>query len=166
MCHQINHVRFLEILDKKVDELQDTFVATWHMPRVLWGYHVVSLDHYHFRHWNFLICLINIGVMAILVEGYNSKIFLKSSLFRETQFPAFFVLDNYTPPIIQEIILNSSHNNNTWLVSTNQKPVFVTFCGTVHNSLNRHKVMLWHDTYWGNDREESWPVRGQLKLEL
>ena len=30
-----------------------------------------------FRHWNFSICSKNIGVMAILVEGYNSKIFKK-----------------------------------------------------------------------------------------
>ena len=45
-----------------------------------------------FRHWNFSICSKNIGVMAILVEGYSSKIFLKSSLSRETPFPTFFVI--------------------------------------------------------------------------
>ena len=32
---------------------------------------------YDFRHWNFLNCSKNIGVMAILVEGYNSKKSLK-----------------------------------------------------------------------------------------
>ena len=45
--------------------------------------------------------------MAILVEGYNSKIFQKSSLFRETQFPAFFV--------IIPLYLNGHNSYNSWL---------------------------------------------------
>ena len=31
---QIKHFQFLDFLDFKVDQLQDTFVDTWHVPRV------------------------------------------------------------------------------------------------------------------------------------
>ena len=72
MCPQIKHVRFLDFLDQK-SWLTSRHVCG-HVTRVTcilmipvdspW---VVDV----FRHWNFSICLKKIGVMGILVEGYN-----------------------------------------------------------------------------------------------
>ena len=47
-----------------------------------------------FRHWNFSICSKNIGVMAILVEGYNSKIIWKI-VFLGKRLTIFFSSWNY-----------------------------------------------------------------------
>ena len=73
MCPQINHVRFLDFLDLKVDKLWDTFLDTWHV--ATWVLKIPSpwvVDD--FRHWNFSICSKDIGVMAVSMEGCNCKI--------------------------------------------------------------------------------------------
>ena len=80
----------------------------------------------NFRHWNYSICLKNIGVMAILVEGYNSKIFKKVVFSGKLNYQIFLWLYPSTKMAITPMFFEQIENFQCLKLSTAQGPAHGT----------------------------------------